>query len=446
MLTGRNVLAATMIVAILSLLSITLPQNSESSFILGRNTLGVRHQGQRGLFETLEALSLPVQRSTEPPGKLLDHRSTIVFLEPDQGMIQIEPAYLMNVSRWVQAGGHVVYAPAKDLSIHSRLQERQPNDEPPPTFMSLFGAGNESRNHWQVVSSDGNDSDEVVRRSDSNTDQTITQQMRSVVTFTSTERAMVPVRCEGEWAPLGESITRVSLPKTSFLLYNKIPDAVGDPDARIVVPTADDQAVTLAAMYRLGLGSLTLLSDPTLAQNGFLSHGDNSVLLFHLLSQRGGPIVFDEFYHGLTPRGNPLVLLRRPLFSVLMAAICLLIAAYACRHSVRLGPAIDTKVIQRRSLHEYIEAVSRLFSKSDGHVSFLLKECRRGLVWTLQTELAMTGTKDVEQNILRILSRRQPQRAVRVQDCLLEIDRLLQQQHVTAREAIHTIRKVPDCL
>ncbi len=451
MLTGRNVLVSAICIAAISLLSVTWPQSSESRFKLGRNSYGVHYQGHRGLFETLDALKFPVQRHAQPPnvvseGQSLAGQATFVFLEPDRDMVQVEPTYLADVASWVRAGGNVFYCPAVSQSVFSPITKSERNELPPKTFLQLMGIDDDRPVHWQVESSDGNDPVEIARYSNAKMESRYAGQSRFAATVQPTKGASIAVQCDGQWASLSASVLKVYLPEESLWLYKTLPTEGGDPLARVVVPTADGQSLVLAAMYRLGKGKLILLSDPALAQNGFLSHDDNSVLLVNWLSAQGGPIIFDEFYHRLTPRGNPLVLLRRPLFTVLITMICLSVGVYAWRHSVRLGPAISSASVQRRSLLEYVEAMSRLFSKSRGRVPFLLKESRRGLVWSLQNDLGLTGTKNAEQNIVRILKHRDSDRAEQFEDCLRQLDRLLQDQHVTDREAINSIRKVSDCL
>ena len=447
MLTGRNVLVAAIAITVLSMISITWTQDTDSNFELGRNTLGVRPQGHRGLFDTLRALDIDVRRNIVPPNASLSTEQTLVFLEPDISMLEIEPAYISNLNQWVENGGCVVYSPARSRAYFSFDATPDPDSTPPKEFAELIGIGPLNVSGWTVVSSDGQEPAEVIpsvppKFQNPSTGQSTAADFGSVISPTAIIQSSLAVQPEGRWQSLADSVSAIRVPKNYIRLLKSVPDSVV---ARLVVPSDNDEELTVAAMFEKGKGSVIVFSDPIIAHNGYVAQEDNAVALVSLLTQNE-TVLFDEFYHGMVPRGNPFVLLKRPSFTILIGLICLTILIYAWRHGIRLGPASVTKPVSRRSLREYVDAMSRMFAQSDGHVPFLLRESRSGLVWTLRCELAMTSTKNTEEDIIRILQRRQPERAKRFADCLKEFDRLLSQRAVAHRDDIHAINKVSDCL
>ena len=67
--------------------------------------------GQRGLFEILADLGIPVERILGPPTAVVGREVTLVLWKPQPDLVQVEPAYLHALARWVENGGRVVVAP-----------------------------------------------------------------------------------------------------------------------------------------------------------------------------------------------------------------------------------------------------------------------------------------------------------------------------------------------
>ena len=102
-----------------SLLSPTMSSDNSDSF-------GVRTNGYLGLLETLQELGAPAVRSVEPPIREGETDDVLVFLNPDQEMIDLEPAYLQSVRTWLRGGGRVVVAlPDADEVIPFLQQQRR---------------------------------------------------------------------------------------------------------------------------------------------------------------------------------------------------------------------------------------------------------------------------------------------------------------------------------
>ena len=118
MLTARNFVAITIGIAVVSLAwacyELARPPDSGGS---GRDSYGTRALGQRGLFEILADLGIPVQRILAPPTVVVGREVTLVLWEPQPDLVQMEPAYLHAVAKWVEGGGRVVVAPAQGVPL-----------------------------------------------------------------------------------------------------------------------------------------------------------------------------------------------------------------------------------------------------------------------------------------------------------------------------------------
>ncbi len=95
MLTARNFVALTIVIAVVSLAwaCFELAQPPDSGG-LGGDSYGTRVQGQRGLFEILDDLGIPVERTLGPPTAVVGREVTLVLWKPQPDLVQVEPAYL----------------------------------------------------------------------------------------------------------------------------------------------------------------------------------------------------------------------------------------------------------------------------------------------------------------------------------------------------------------
>ena len=117
MLTPRSVIITVFAIAVLSILgmviNLMLPPDSGG---LGGDSYGTRVFGQRALYELAGELNVPVERGLVPPTGVIHQEIALVFLNPDPGLVNIEPDHLQKVAQWVREGGSLVIAPAKSLS------------------------------------------------------------------------------------------------------------------------------------------------------------------------------------------------------------------------------------------------------------------------------------------------------------------------------------------
>jgi hypothetical protein len=184
---------------------------------------------------------------------------------------------------------------------------------------------------------------------------------------------------EGDLSALLADVERLRIPRELQTL------AVGDskPVGTISV-TSQGQSWTVAAQYKLGEGELILLSDPAIFDNRLISRSDNPVLAVRLVDAGQGPIVWDEFYHGLTIRGSMLFLLTRGSYALVAGMILLTTIAWLWRQSRYLGPPLSAAPVSRRSVREYVEAMARFFQRGAESRRFMLDEVRQGVLWSLR--------------------------------------------------------------
>jgi hypothetical protein len=196
-----------------------------------------------------------------------------------------------------------------------------------------------------------------------------------------------------------------------------------------------------------GAGELVIVSDPRLFANIALAEEDNSVLAVQLLAGGGEPVVFDEFYHGLSVRGNPFYVISRPAYGALTLAVLLVVGVSTWRQAILLGPPLKTTEPSRRGIGEYLDAMSRLFHRGRRTRPFLLREVWRGVLRELQRELRLQGTKADVEVIAAAMERRDPQRAERFRDASEVVDAALSKgDNCDSVQTLAAIQGITACL
>jgi hypothetical protein len=127
----------------------------------------------------------------------------------------------------------------------------------------------------------------------------------------------------------------------------------------------------------------------------------------------------------LTVRSNPLWLLSRFPYGILAASVVVTTVLVGWRAARFLGPPLASRPVSRRTLSEYIEAMSRLLNRSRQPVPFLLREIRHGLLWRIRHDLGLPPGQDDADKLVRTLQRRDPELAANVRDAIRAIDNSL---------------------
>ena len=158
-------------------------------------------------------------------------------------------------------------------------------------------------------------------------------------------------------------------------------------------------------------------------------------------------MVFDEFYHGLTIRGNPIWLLTQRTYTVLALMLLMVTGVIVWHQSVFLGPPLEPVSGSRRTIREYIDAASRLLIRGKSSDKFLLMETRSGVLWKLRHDLALPQGEERPELIIAAIQRRDPQRARQLVEALELVDGALEKRgRLTEKNTIHIMQRILSCL
>jgi hypothetical protein len=465
MLTTRNVVTVVILVVLISVVSASISVlRSPTGGVTGRDSYGTHSYGFRALFETLAELDIPVERELTPPGGLLGRDITLAIFEPDPTLVTMEPAYLHAVGTWVENGGSVVVAPP--VWTPARFTWALP-DWPPRSALDelsltqvdteIFHSGGEEtpdEEQDEIKAESGEAIPKAPPRATSK--RTLGKQSkrssvpssRDVLDFSLGRTPDMPVSIvhatvDGEFATRFPHGLQLAVPAKGPRVIRELTKISGSHVRAVLEPGGQPQI--LAAIYPHGRGKIAVLSDARLAQNALLGRDDNVVLVANLLADPGRPVVFDEFYHGRTVRSNPLWLATRFPYNALALSVLATTLLVGWRAARVVGPPVPKRERSRRTLAEYIDAMSRLLNRSRRPVPYLLNELRQGLQWRLRRELGLPLGRDDASKLLQVLARRDPLLAEELRGALQAIDQTLQTPSPRSADVTATLAKVSRC-
>lgn len=464
MFTARNVVLLVIAICVISLVwacySLMRPPDSAGD---GADSYGTRRYGMRALYETLGDLGVDVQRGLAPPAAGPQTAATLVFWKPSPGMVAREPAYLHAISDWLQAGGHVVTA-LPDESLHD-------SDFPD---LSRFGKHSESLlEALRAPNIDATSLDlrEAARSQHGDQVEDMTPKKRAerprgsagaspdphgyrrdadlMLKVLRAEALQQPTRsiaveCVGSLARLNGAVKTLEVPEERLQLLD-----IGNstPEGQITFTDGNGTKHVVVASYKIGKGELIVVGTPELAENFLFAQQDNSILLAELIASSGRPVIFDEFYHGLTVRGNPLWLFTRAGFSVVTLCLLLVAGLVVWRDAIFLGPPLADPFTSRRSIGEYVVAMARFLNRGRAARTFVLEEVRTGVLNAVRRELNLPAGREAVEELAAILTRRDPQRAKNLVDSVIAINRaLLAPQTISEKDAIRLLQGISSCL
>ena len=451
---SRNVIAIALLIAVLSLLSSTISALITDGSREDRRTMyGIRARGYQACFELLEELSVPVERRTGPLSDDISHDATVVLLTPDPYFVAVEPAYLASLGRWVRDGGRIVVAAELDMSSSEYLWAQGGGVGGP------VGRGNESKNVFELLGVEGITIDQYPLNADQEDSipaveergsrfRDVVDEVQDMAMSTIelvTERT--PVECTGKFASL--PVESVNLPAFAWMIDGGVDEADG-----VIVSASDnetDDQLTLAASFTVGQGEVIVVADPSIFQNGAIALSDNAVLATELLAKpvaRGQTpyVVFDGFYHGMVLRGNPMWLMGQQGYGVATLCIVFLVGLAAWRGFRFLGPPrVGTKT-SRRSIGEYVDAMSRFLVKGRGSHVFLLREIKRGVLFELHQRLGRSAGRLDADSIIATIRRRDPDKADQIESAVSRVEHVLNQGRPSSRDVVNAMQRMSACL
>jgi hypothetical protein len=418
------VIAAVLVLSLLWACAKMLRPNDSGG--MGRDSYGVRGDGFRGLYEILDALHIPVRRGLAPPRQGGESAYTIALLGPDPQLVLFEPKYLTSLLSWVDGGGRLVVAPAphkhnwyfdethktvpgeRDILKLLEVHDVVTLSEHPPSEAVTKERQRNLRDSGRSGSPRNRDFD--------------SEDFWDAFSYSRPAPRGLDVEATGSLAKLAADVHRIAAPGDEFAILEA---GAQPPSGTLALKNDDGKKSLLVAVVPRGKGEIVVISDPVLLSNALVAQADNSVLAARVLSPQGEAVDFDEYYHGLAVRGNPLYLLTRPGFAAVAAAILLVIGVVAWRAAIFLGPPLPDLQRSRRGIQEYIHAMGAFFCRGAGHRRFLVREVREGVLHELCEELHLPPHTTNVDTIIAALSRRYPDRAQKLSTVLAEVDGLL---------------------
>jgi hypothetical protein len=449
MLTGRSVIIAVVAVVVTSLtvatVSLFQPQDRGG---LGTDTYGTQPHGYRAIFDILRELDIAVDRAVVPPTESLHQPVTIVLWGPLGDLVNSEPTYLRHMGQWVRRGGRVVVAPERRDPLKRLRSNASRSPVKETSAVEELGL---PRIGTRIVNLA--DADESSPAEDKETDEEPTYRnelppdfagrVREAFLPTLAPTRQVDVAAEGDLAPMANEVTTLEVPERVQTLD------VGEtePSGRITIRRDKDQPLVIAACYPLDKGKVIVVGDPDLFENRLIAKADNSVLAVRLLDDAGRTVLWDEFYHGLTIRGQPLFLLTRGPYAILAFLCVAATAVWVWRSAIFLGPPLPTAVAMRRSLAEYVEAMARFFNRGRESRRFVLGEVRAGVLWAMRKKLGLPPGEESPQNLAAALARHDPAAARRLLDAVAAVDLTLSEHaRLADRRTLQLLKGLNDCL
>ena len=441
MLSVRNAVVSASLLLILaiffSVLNMTQPPDSDG---MGVDSYGTRGRGFRAMFETLERLDVDVSRNVSPPAAGDLPNGTLVLLSPNPILVGTGPTYLNELKSWVESGGRIVIAAEVGRNFMMDLQLSQ-FEEPPPTVFDALGLSGVE------ISDELFDESTSSRRRESRVRPRSAQE--AARDFVENLKASAPaitevdVEVSGEFEDIEGAVQRLTIPADDALSLTStdLPDGSLTWQCDIT-----KKQRTLAARYKRGSGEIVVVADAAVFTNRLLATADNSVLAAYLTAPNGQPVRFDEFYHGLGVRGQPMYLLTRMNYASVALSTLLVLGLWTWRNAIFPGPPLADEEASRRDVSEYVAAMARFFTEGGKGRIQTLKDVRDGVLRQISIEVGLPpDTGDVER-ISTVISRTDIHRAEELRDATQLADSIVDGNKWTDKQIIEATRRMTACL
>ncbi|HEY7982193.1 MAG TPA: DUF4350 domain-containing protein [Candidatus Eremiobacteraceae bacterium] len=187
-------------------------------------------------------------------------------------------------------------------------------------------------------------------------------------------------------------------------------------------PLLADRFGMVVATYRLGAGTVIIVTDPTLFQNRNLAHADNARLAYDLLATSAGPrgtVAFEEFSHGHRVGDTIWSVLPDPARAALVI-VCLAVLALLVSTFFRFGPVVAQPNDDERTSAEYLTSMAALLARG-GAARKALRDVADAAIRGLAESLGLNDNAPVALLAERLRGRSGGDEAA---DTLLELNRL----------------------
>lgn len=441
MLSVRNaIISATLLLIMAIGASLLSMMQAPDSGGHGTDSYGTMARGYRALYETLEELGVETSRGFAPPDPSTVQATTLAFLSPSSFIAATEPSYITKLKEWLQEGGRILVAPMPADPLTAERLEDQLTD-PPQSFLASVGlSGVEVVKHPENAPASG----QVVRsRSGEPVADSIASELLDRFTKPEFASHEVDVSPGGEFDRLEGAISRLTVPSEDVAAL----ECTDPPDGTVQYQDEGDSTRILVARYQRGAGEIIVVANPLLFSNRLIALSDNSVLAARLLSPGGSSVCFDEFYHGLGVRGQPLYLLTRVSYGTAAFGTLILIGIWTWRRAVFPGPPLNDRHVPRRDIREYVNAMARFFTEGGQGRERLVQEVRNGVLRQLCTDYGLApDTTDVDR-IADAVARKDARQSQLFSDAVRSIDRDLQsRRRWSETQTLDAVRRISACL
>jgi hypothetical protein len=187
-------------------------------------------------------------------------------------------------------------------------------------------------------------------------------------------------------------------------------------------PIIADRSGAVVATYRLGAGTVIVVSDPTLFQNRNLASADNARLAYDLFVASAGPhgtVAFEEFSHGHQVGDTIWSVLPGPARAALVI-VCVALLALLVSTFFRFGPVVAQPSDDERTSAEYLTSMAALLARG-GAARKALRDVADAAIRGLAESLGLNDNATVALLAARLSGRPGGDEAA---DALLELNRL----------------------
>lgn len=453
MLSARNAILASLSLLLIAIIGGTInlvgPPDSNG---LAADSYGTQRGGHRAAVELLAQFGVSVERRVAPPDVHLPVHSTLVLWGPHDDLVEHEPVYLERLLPWIESGGRLVVAPPPRVEAVPLFREtalpKMKQLRAVRSLWSVLGLPGIEISAGPELMVDGHrdehgDERTTMRRRDSR--QPWEEIFREATGTRVQPTSIVRIVATGDWQSLGPRVQHLRVPSSGcgkISLWG-----ASQPGGKLECEHVNGSSWTLAARFPRGRGEIVVIAEPLVLGNGQLAEVDNAVLVYDLLCSGERAVIFDEFYHGLSVRGNPLWLLTRRGAALLVAVLLLAIGIGIWRQAIILGPPLESIPRSRRAILEYVDAMARFLTRSRGVKPFLLVEAREGVLRLLGERLNLPPGQHDGATIAAVLTRRSPAESQGFQAALQQIDRAIQLGHsVSDSHTTQAIQRMFRCL
>lgn len=444
MLSVRNAIFSASLLFVMaigfSVLNMMKPPDSAG---YGSDSYGTRGRGYRALFETLDELNITVTRQFAPPIAADLPTGSLVLLGPDPIIVGTEPTYLHDLQQWVQDGGRIVVAPSvvNGFMTQARLDQFE---EPPATVLETLGLPG-----FQHSLQARGTAETVPRRRERGVRrdvEEIADDFFEELNAAAPMRQQIPVTVSGDWDIIDRNVAELTVPAAGFNTFT-LAETAEPPTGSITWAVGQAEPQLVAARFPRGLGEIVVISDPILFSNRLMAESDNSLLAAYVLTPAGGPVNFDEFYHGLGVRGSPLYLLTRLSYAATTLGILAALGLWVWREAIIIGPSLADQTVGRRDVGEYVQAMARFFCEGGKGRNRLLRELKTGVLRQISTDAGLPpDTGDLDQ-IAAAIERTDPKRSTRLKAAATAIDDALASGNILSeKQTQDAMRRISACL